>query len=1077
MKVQETHVINLIDVSDDDSATDSRKRSRESSFELRRTHRKTEGRVFYGEVMAQEREMERIHYEMSRQHQSAPMQLRKSEMVESSINRMKQKRAEKRRSARQKFRRNMSPRSPEGGPQLPVRGGVSLVNLEGEDAPLEHKRRFVRDEDAIQDASLHSTAWRNVKLKDAPKNFLPDREGILQPFACEMNAALDNFNEDFKSKCQVLIGFLKPKSMTMTFGTLEEARDVVVQMDNRVRQVIDEAIPLVKKYHAARVKTIIANARQQIATYLEDRPVVHAKTMATIVGLPLQISRLEKVAARRLLRNCELVLNDENRPHYSVARNESGYSENVYPRVVIHLRKIPSVPRSTTCVLACGAHRVEDDPIIRFVPYFSAESNARSKEPLVSIMDPCKDALFGLDDEVREFVLRYTVNACGCDQSVFDALQRTGTFMQPFANYADICDRVTREKLYKRHLRDLEVQQNSDNLSAHRKRVLAIILDKCRELQVGTHLRGRLEPLPLHLVLNYLQRGEELGLRDVSSEQYRELVTKYQDFFCRRCCVYSCRNHGREQPVPIVRVDPQYPVVKGAINLWRQIENEQLPSIEDSDVDTDGEEIIEGDEPMQVMMATTNSSVNEEMQQACDVASTVGGESTRRSVRAQTAASTKASSKLNADRVHIKELVRSKTADVSEYLGLDGVYQTITQDKKLELFSVGNRCGSHCSKLQRQTIQRDEPHGFSSTIQVKPWRGSEIALLKKLADCVGLNTCVLAVLIATRSCTDVADFFQKCKRITQGDLEELVLLQNGGRHRERSNGVYGNHYEHLYRTRSQRMKDRGANHEYVPCNHSGGSCDSALCSCMRRDHYCEKSCGCSPDCSNRFPGCHCEEGQCRTSKCPCYFAARECDPDICTSCGASELPVVMAAGESKSQTIAQLKICGNVNILRGKMCKIGVSTSATHGWGAYALENVKKGKFMYEYTGSLLSQDEAERRGNVYDKMTISFLFDLTEDTVVDATRKGNKSKFANHSSTEPKCFARIMHVNGDHRIGIYAKEDIVAGEELFFDYGYSGVIPDWSQARIGSSKDTTPTEEDDDTKANVVDAKEEHKS
>ena len=272
------------------------------------------------------------------------------------------------------------------------------------------------------------------------------------------------------------------------------------------------------------------------------------------------------------------------------------------------------------------------------------------------------------------------------------------------------------------------------------------------------------------------------------------------------------------------------------------------------------------------------------------------------------------------------------------------------------------------------------------------------------------------------------------------------------------------------------MKDRGANHEYVPCNHDGGSCDSAQCSCMRRDHYCEKSCGCSVDCSNRFPGCHCEVGQCRTFDCPCYFAGRECDPDVCTSCGASELPVVVFDHESKDKTAAQLRICGNVNILRGKMSKIGISASETHGWGAYALENVEKGDFMYEYTGSLLSQDEAERRGNVYDKTTISFLFDLTEDSVVDATRKGNKSKFANHDSTRPKCFARIMFVNGDHRIGIYAKEDIAAGDELFFDYGYSGVVPDWSQARIGSSKSDAPTKAGDDAEIGSADAKEENR-
>ena len=114
----------------------------------------------------------------------------------------------------------------------------------------------------------------------------------------------------------------------------------------------------------------------------------------------------------------------------------------------------------------------------------------------------------------------------------------------------------------------------------------------------------------------------------------------------------------------------------------------------------------------------------------------------------------------------------------------------------------------------------------------------------------------------------------------------------------------------------------------------------------------------------------------------------------------------------------------------------------------FAPHGAQKGDLMCEYVGEVLSQPEAERRGKIYDKINSSYLFNLDEASVVDATRYGNKSRFANHSS-EPNCGTRTVLVDGTHRIGLYAAQDIQREDELFFDYRYTAEAETAGQKKV----------------------------
>ncbi len=136
--------------------------------------------------------------------------------------------------------------------------------------------------------------------------------------------------------------------------------------------------------------------------------------------------------------------------------------------------------------------------------------------------------------------------------------------------------------------------------------------------------------------------------------------------------------------------------------------------------------------------------------------------------------------------------------------------------------------------------------------------------------------------------------------------------------------------------------------------------------------------------------------------------------------------------EKRNKSVKKNNKKGAKRKKNGKKPLYEVTTSPIHGTGVFALRKIRKGTLIGEYTGEIISDDEASER-YVDEEMEThhTFLFAVDDDVVIDAGVGGSDVRFINHSC-DPNCQS---YMDDDDRVFIEAIRTIAPGEELTYDY------------------------------------------
>ncbi|VDB87783.1 unnamed protein product [Peniophora sp. CBMAI 1063] len=356
-----------------------------------------------------------------------------------------------------------------------------------------------------------------------------------------------------------------------------------------------------------------------------------------------------------------------------------------------------------------------------------------------------------------------------------------------------------------------------------------------------------------------------------------------------------------------------------------------------------------------------------------------------------------------------------------------------------------------CAAPCFMTMTRDDQNVTRKRLQDEPWSEEEREGLLTTLQNYGPDEspCTIGRLIG-QPCIDI--WLLRCDLIEEGKLSFTPAA--GDRESMDRTGIPV--YDSDEPCWNDDSKGVRLNAVPRPCNHVGPCQESDDCVCRRAGFHCSSLCRCESDCCMRWKGCGCAQhgSPCHAPgnnnfHCPCAEGGRECEVGTCIGCKPSVN-------------------CKNMVIQFAKRPRLEVKMGK-YGLGTFALEHIKKGRFIGEYTTEVNILEHDAHKVHARKHVELNYSYDTTFGTAenpksqrrkgrnkatssaststqplelpfytYDAARIGSVMRYINDSYPRKKhnVEARYLFAQGEQHIAIFAKDAIKVGQELFLDYG-----------------------------------------